>query len=78
MKTLILLTILIASALTFLSSCRTGQGSTSAQPVRAKGAPRGLPRPYYRSDAEGSFYYTRGDVEELNDNYRPTVTRNAR
>lgn len=78
MKTIIILTILIVSALTFLTSCRTGQWTKPPQPVRAKASPRGLPRPYYRSDAEGSYYYTQGDVEEMNDNYRPTVTRNAR
>jgi hypothetical protein len=78
MKTIIILTILIASALTFLTSCRTGQGSKPAQTVRAKGSPRALPRPYYRSDAEGSYYYTQGDAKELNSNYRPTVTRNVR
>ena len=78
MKTIIILTILIASALIFLTSCRTGQWSKPPQPVRGKATPRGLPRPYYRSDAEGSYYYSKGDIEERNSNYRPPVTRNVR
>lgn len=78
MKTIILLTILIASVLIFLTSCRTGEWSKPPQTVRSKGSPRGLPRPYYRSDAEGSYYYTQGDVEEMNSNYRPNVNRYAR
>jgi hypothetical protein len=73
MKTIIILTILLASALLFLTSCRTGPGSDHPQPVRAKATQRGVARPYYRSDAEGSYYYTTGEVS--NTDYRPTVTR---
>jgi hypothetical protein len=73
MKSIIILTILIASALIYLTSCRSGQGSGPPPTSRAKATPRGFPRPYYRSDAEGSYYFSRG--EETNSNYRPTVTR---
>ena len=76
MKTIIILTILIASALTFLTSCRTWP--EPARPVRGKASPRGLPAPYYRSDSEGSYYYLHGDAADANRNYRPAVTRNLR
>jgi hypothetical protein len=73
MKTIIILTILLASALLFLTSCRTGPWPESRQPVRVKSTQKGPPRPYYRSDAEGSYYYPTGVVS--NTDYRPTVTR---
>jgi hypothetical protein len=41
-------------------------------------SPRGFPKPYYRRDAEGSYYYSNGDIEKINRNYRPAVTRIAR
>jgi hypothetical protein len=77
MKTIIILTILGASALTFLSSCRTGRWS-SPPPGRTKMMPQVLPRPYYLSNGEGSYYYSRGDAEETNRDYRPVVRRNIR
>jgi hypothetical protein len=40
--------------------------------------PQVLPRPYYLSNGEGSYYYSRGDAEETNRDYRPVVRRNIR
>lgn len=73
MKAIITITILISSALAFLSSCRTGpepRYSRSDQVAR-----RVAPQSYYRKNAEGSYYYA--DDPGTNTNFHPGARRNA-
>lgn len=74
MKTMIILTILLAGAPVFLSSCRTRQWSAPPRPIGTKSIERGPAGPYYRSNADGAYYYSIGAVR--NTNYRPMATRN--
>jgi hypothetical protein len=68
MKTIIILWILISSALMLLFGCRTGPRPDR---IGQRAAPA---RPFYRSNAEGRYYYPSG--EQTNRDYQSTVTRN--
>jgi len=76
MKTILILTAPVLSALILLSGCRTGQGPSPHRPSpnSAKAAPRNAAAPpYYRTNAEGRYYYSDGEV--TNEDYRSSKLR---
>lgn len=82
MKTILLPTAFVLFGISLLSSCRTvdGPGPTRRSTGTVKTTSReryATPHSYYKSNAEGSYYYTTAADEQTNEDYRPTVRRNV-
>lgn len=82
MKKILLPTTLALLGITLFSSCRTvdGPGPTRRNTGTVKATTReqnAMPHSYYKSNAEGRYYYTTDADRQTNSDYRPTVRRNV-
>ncbi len=81
MKTFLPLTTLASFGIILLSSCQTVDGPAPSRRSNAAAKTTAreqstMPQSYYKTNAEGRYYYTTDAEKQTNADYRPTVRRN--